>query len=241
MGLLLPVDGPQLDHRAAAWRPARAAPARGPPGPGGTSACAAKTRSPSAVVRRTGASGGRNGSRASPKAEPRPVRRRLGAELVDLAVAVQQHAGRSRDRARTARRVAGTLMPGSPVTSSGRRAAGEDPRVAQRRHDRAGAGEQHDVGPLGADPAQQRGPVQHLDRSRGRRRDLRGRGADRVVDHHLGRAPVRRHRVEGRRAPLEVGVGVGDGEHADGSGGRAHRAITRVTVGTAGVRTAAPT
>ncbi len=85
----------------------------------GTLAWAAKTRSvPIAGSNRTGPS--RNGNRASPKSSRAPSRSAREANSATSRWLCSTNRSQP-DRKRTAARVAGTLIPGSPVSSTGRR------------------------------------------------------------------------------------------------------------------------
>ncbi len=132
-----------------------------------------------------------------------------GGELGDLPVAVQHeevaagpkpHRGRGR----------GHADPGQPGDQHRSVRATEVAR--QVGDDRPGAGQQQDVRPELAYAAAYLSSADHRHRSMGGRADLGEGGHHRVLEHQLLSDPAGRQRRQRRRTPLQVGVGVGNGE-----------------------------
>jgi hypothetical protein len=148
-----------------------------------------------------------------------------GAELRDLAVTVQEEqvTGHPKRHRPWACRHADARQSGhqdGPVLDAERPVGGE------AGHDRPGTGEQDDVGALLSDPCRQLAACHDVHRSWCGRGDLVGGGHHRVRNHYLRDGPAGGHGSERRGAPLEVGVGVGDGQdprHPAAEAGRLRR------------------
>jgi len=135
------------------------------------------------------------------------------SEFRDFALAVQQK--------QVARRPGGHSAPSGRHADSretgdqhGSRAAPEHPLCRQGGDYRPGTGQQNYVRTLASDPAYDGGVREHVDSSSAGCPNLGCRRHDRVLDQQLRGFARAGQGVQCRRAPLQVGVTVGDGEHA---------------------------